>query len=177
MMSETINTADAIRLRRSIRKFKLDAPVTKEQLHLLLEAGMMAPSACNTRPWEFFVLQSREKLDELAAAHPYAKMLSTASLSIVICALPDRQKDIASGYFPQDCAAATQNILIQATALGLGSCWCGVYPKEPRIAEVRKVLDIEGRPDIIPFNIIAIGVPDTSPDARGFYEASKVKYL
>jgi len=176
-MNEILNTTEAIRKRRSIRKYKLGVPVTDEQIRLLLEAAMMAPSACNTRPWEFIVVQSREKLDELSSAHPYAKMLATASLSIIVCALPDTQKDISSGYFPQDCAAATQNILIQAAALGLGSCWCGVYPREQRIAEVRKVLNIENRQDIIPFNIIAIGIPDNLPDARGFYEASKVRYI
>lgn len=176
-MSEILNVIDAIRNRRSIRKFKLGAPVTEEQIRLLLEAAMMAPSACNTRPWEFVVVLRREKLDELAAVHPYAKMLETASLSIIVCARPDTQKDIASGYFPQDCAAATQNILIQATAMDLGSCWCGVYPKEQRIAEVRKVLDIVDKHEIIPFNIIAVGVPDSFPEARGFYEASKVKYI
>lgn len=176
-MNETLNVVEAIRIRRSIRKFNHGAPVTEEQIRLLLEAAMMAPSACNTRPWEFVVVLKREKLDELAAVHPYAKMLATASLSIIVCALPDTQKDIASGYFPQDCAAATQNILIQAAALGLGSCWCGVYPKEQRIAEVRKALDILDRQDIIPFNIIAIGVPESIPEARGFYEVGKVKYI
>ena len=175
-MNEAINVIDAIRKRRSIRKFKLGASVTDDQIKLLLEAAMMAPSACNTRPWEFIVVNDREKLDELAASHPYAKMLETASFSIIVCALPDVQKEIASGYFPQDCAAATQNILIQAAALGLGSCWCGVYPKEERIAEVRTVLGI-ARQDIIPFNIIAIGVPDVSPDSKGFYEENKVRYI
>lgn len=176
-MNKSLNVVEAIRIRRSIRKFKHGAPVTEEQIRLLLEAAMMAPSACNTRPWEFVVVLRREKLDELAAVHPYAKMLETASLAVIVCALPDTQKDIASGYFPQDCAAATQNILIQAAAMGLGSCWCGVYPKEQRIAEVRKVLDIVDRQEIIPFNIIALGVPDNFPEARGFYEASKVKYI
>lgn len=180
-MNQTINQpiklVEAIRMRRSIRKFKPGATVTEEQINLLLEAAMMAPSACNTRPWEFIVVLSREKLDEMAAVHPYAKMLTTASLSIIVCALPDTQKDIASGYFPQDCAAATQNILIQAAALGLGSCWCGVYPKEQRIAEMRRLLNIEDRQDIVPFNIIALGIPDNIPEARGFYEAGKVKYI
>lgn len=176
-MCEPTNASKAIRIRRSIRKFKTGAQVTEEQLRLLLEAAMMAPSACNSRPWEFIVVRTRAKLDELAAVHPYAKMLTTASLCIIVCALPHTQTGIATDYFPQDCAAATQNILIQAAALGLGSCWCGVYPKEERIAEVRTVLDIGERQDIIPFNIIAVGVPDISPEARGFYEESKVRYI
>ncbi len=173
-----INASEAIRLRRSIRKFKPGASVSEKEVRVLLEAAMMAPSACNTRPWEFIVVRDREKLNELSVAHPYAGMLKTASLAIIVCAVPDAQNDdVSSKYFPQDCAAATQNILIQAVALGFGSCWCGVYPKEQRIAETREVLGISGRQGIIPFNIIAIGVPDCCPDARGFYDESKVTFI
>lgn len=175
-MCDNMTTIEAIRSRRSIRKFKPNATVTEEQIKLILESAMMAPSACNTRPWEFIVVLKREKLNELAAAHPYAKMLETASLAIIVCGLPNTQKDISEGYFPQDCAAATQNILIQAAALGLGSCWCGVYPKEQRIEEVRKVIALEDK-DIIPFNIIALGVPDSFPNALGFFEESKIRYI
>ncbi len=104
-------------------------------------------------------------------------MLETASLAIIVCGLPDAQNGIASGYFPEDCASATQNILLQATALGLGSCWCGVYPRMEHIDDLREILGIGNRPEIIVFNIIAVGVPDEFPAARGFYEAGKVKYI
>ena len=176
-MDKMLTATEVIRLRRSIRKFKANEPVTEEQVRLLLEAAMMAPSACNCRPWEFIVIRNREKLGELAAAHPFAKMLHTASLAIIVCALPDAQKGVAAGYFPEDCGSASQNILLQATALGLGSCWCGVYPREERIKGLRAVLDLADRPDIIPFNIIAIGVPDEFPEARGFYEPGKVRFI
>jgi nitroreductase len=176
-MESVIKLVEGFNMRRSIRNFKPGAEISGQQIKLLLEAAMMAPSASNTRPWEFYVIKSRNKLDELAAAHPYAKMLTTASLAIIVCALPETQRDLASGFFPQDCAAATQNILIQASAMGLGSCWCGVYPKEQRMAEVRHVLDITNREDIIPFNIIALGFPDSIPNPRGFYEADKVIYI
>jgi len=167
----------AIRKRRSIRKFKPGAEVTDEQIKSMLEAAMMAPSACNTRPWEFIVIKDRKKLDQIRKVHPYTGMLETASLAIVICALPDTQvgmrNDIASGYYPQDCGAATQNILLQAVELGLGTCWCGVYPKEDRIKEIRSILDITE----LPFCVIAVGVPDEEPDPRGYYEEGKVKYV
>lgn len=176
-MIETLNATETIRQRRSIRKYKSGSTVSDEQIKLLLEAAMMAPSACNTRPWEFIVVQSREKLDEIASIHPYAKMLTSASIAIIVCALPEIQKGIAEGYFPQDCGAATQNILLQAAAIGLGTCWCGVYPKEERINELRKILELEEQKNIVPFNIIAVGVSDTMPDARGFYEADKVKFV
>ncbi|MCL1793564.1 MAG: nitroreductase family protein [Oscillospiraceae bacterium] len=164
---------EAIGKRRSIRKFKIGAAVTEEQIKTLLEAAMLAPSACNTRPWEFIVVKSREKLEQIRKAHPYTGMLETASLAIVICALPDTQKGIAGDYYPQDCGAATENILLAAVEMGLGACWCGVYPKEERIAEIRRVLGTAK----LPFNVIAIGVPDENPKARGKYEEGKVKYI
>ena len=165
---------EAIKARRSIRKFKQNAPITDSQIHAMLEAAMHAPSACNTRPWEFIVVKDRGKLDKIREVHPYTGMLETASLAIVVMALPETQtRPIDTGYYPQDCGAATQNILLEAMALGLGTCWCGVYPKEDRIADVKKILGVEGTP----FCIIAVGVPDEEPKARGFFEEGKVRYI
>jgi nitroreductase len=168
-----MNTMEAIRARRSIRKFKPDAEVTQEQIDLLLEAAMLSPSACNTRPWEFVVVRGRDNLIKIADIHPYAQMLRTAALAIVIVALPETQKDIAVGYFPQDCGAATENILLEAVALGLGACWCGVYPREERIPSIKEALGIDG----LPFCVIAVGVPDENPNPRGTYDKTKVRYI
>jgi nitroreductase len=79
------------------------------------------------------------------------------------------------GYYPQDCGAATQNILLEAVSLGLGTCWCGVYPKEERITDFRKLFKIE-EPKI-PFCVIAIGAPAEEPASRGFFEEAKVTYI
>jgi len=164
---------ELIENRRSVRKFKTDKPVTREQLNMLLEAAMMAPSACNTRPWEFIAVTKREILDEIARVHPYAKMCKTAQAAVIVVAIP--QIKMPAGYFPQDCAAATQNILLEAAALNLGTCWCGVYPKEEHIASMRKLFNIS-EPKI-PFNVIAIGTPDEIPVKRGFFDETKVSYI
>jgi nitroreductase len=162
---------EAIHARRSIRKYKAQE-VTQEQLDALLEAAMLAPSANNGRPWNFVVVRSRDKLDQIAAAHPYAKMLKQATLAIVICGEID-STDYMSSFFPQDCGAATQNLLLKAVDLGLGTCWCGVYPVEALIKKFRDILGIAS----IPFNVIAVGVPDENPAQRGKCEAQKVAYL
>jgi nitroreductase len=164
---------DLIENRRSIRKFKKDKPVTREQLDRLLGAAMIAPSACNSRPWEFIAVTKREVLDEIARVHPYAAMCATATAAIIVVALP--QTDKPAGYFPQDCGAATQNILLEAVSMGLGTCWCGVHPKEDRVAAIREIFNI--REPKIPFNVIAIGTPDEAPDRRGFFDAAKVTYI
>jgi nitroreductase len=162
-----------IESRRSIRKFQSGNLITRKQIDRLLEAAMLAPSACNSRPWEFIAITKREILDEIARIHPNAKMCETAVAAIVIVAIPQNGKP--EGYFPQDCGAATQNILLEAVSMGLGTCWCGVYPKEDKVASICKLLNI--REPKIPFNVIAIGIPDESPDKRGFFEEQKVTYI
>ncbi len=168
-----MNTLETIRSRRSIRKYKEGAVVPKEDLKQILEAAMMAPSACNTRPWEFVVLQDREKLNELMKVHPYVAMLRTASLAVIVCAKPEVQEGICPGYFPQDCGAATQNLLLAAKELGYGTCWCGVYPNDARMNAVREVLGV----DCTPFCIVALGVADEDPSARGYYDEERVTWM
>jgi len=165
---------EAIENRRSIRKFNPEKPVTREQLNRLLEAAMLAPSACNSRPWEFIAVTKREVLDEIARVHPYAKMCATAAAAIIVVAIP-QTKNVPEGYYPQDCGAATQNILLEAASLGLGTCWCGVYPRDELIPSIRKLFNIP-EPKI-PFNVIAIGTPAETPQRRGFFEESKVTYI
>ena len=164
---------EIIKSRRSIRKYQADKPVTSEQLNQLLEAAMLAPSACNSRPWEFIAITNRETLNEIARVHPSAKMCETATAAIVVVAIP--QEGRPEGYFPQDCGAATQNILLEASAMGLGTCWCGVYPKEDRVASLRELLNIPESK--IPFNVIAVGTPGECPEQREFFEESKISYI
>lgn len=164
---------EIIKNRRSIRKYHPDKPVSKEQLNQLLEAAMLAPSACNSRPWEFIAITRRETLDEIARIHPNAKMCKTAAAAIIVVAIP--QSDMPEGYFPQDCGAATQNILLEAASMGIGTCWCGVYPKEDRMGSIAKLMNIHSPK--IPFNVIAIGVPAEIPAQRGFFEEEKVSYI
>jgi len=164
-----------IEKRRSIRQFLKDKPVTREQLDQLLAAAMHAPSSCNSRPWEFIAITKRETLDEIARVHPYAAMCATASAAIIVVAIPQTDPNGPIGFYPQDCAAVTENILLEAVSMGLGCCWCGVYPKTDHIASIRKIFNIE-EPKI-PFNVIAIGTPNESPAPRGFFDETKVTYI
>ncbi|MDR2202786.1 MAG: nitroreductase family protein [Nitrososphaerota archaeon] len=76
----------AIKDRKSIRNYVQEASVSDEQIKELLEAAMLAPSACNSRPWEFIVVQNRDKFDKNITVHSYTQMLTTASCAIVVCA-------------------------------------------------------------------------------------------
>ena len=92
---------DVIRERRSIRKYK-DIDVLDEHIQMMLEAAMLAPSACNTRPWEFFVVKNAEIKEQLRESSPYMQMLKTAPVAIVVCGRPDLQEGRCNAYWPQD---------------------------------------------------------------------------
>lgn len=156
--------------RRSIRKFE-STPVTEQQIRQMLEAAMAAPSGHNAQPWHFVVVDDRNILDQLAEVHKYAKMLFEAPLCIAVCGEPAPNGKNAP-LWPQDCAAATQSILLAATELGLGSVWLGIYPSETSCAKVSQLLQVPDQ--ITPFGLIAIGHPAETKEARTQYTESKV---
>ncbi len=167
-----MNVTEAIRNRRSIRKYQKGAVVPQEDIDMMLEAAMMAPSARNTRPWEFVVVENREVLEKFQDIQPYTGMMKTAFLAIVVCGRPDLQES-GGAFWPQDCGAAIENILLQALELGYGTCWCGFYPVEERVKGFQELLEVES----VPLGAVAVGVADEHPDARGYYDKSRVKYL
>ena len=97
--------------RRSIRKYT-NQPISDDDVKKLLRAAMAAPSSGNQQLWEFVVIRDREILDNITRIHPCSKMLKEAQLAITVCA--DLGREINIGYWPQDCAAATENILLEA---------------------------------------------------------------
>lgn len=145
--------------RRSIRKYR-PLPVSEDTVRILLQAAMYAPSARNEQPWHFIVAEDRNLLNLIRDSHPYAAMLSEAPLAIIICG--DLTLEKSPGYWPVDCAAATQNILLAAHGSGLGSVWLGVYPRTERQEAISKIFKL---PDHIqPFAIVAVGHADETKE-------------
>ena len=164
MTSDFVKTLFA---RRSIRKYT-DEPISDSEVRTLLESAMAAPSAANLKPWHFIVVRNRGTLDLLADALPYGKMLFEAPLCIAVCG----DTAVSPDYWPQDCSAATENLLLTATALGLGAVWLGVYPRDEREAAVR---DILGIPDTVtPLNIVSLGRSAEQKEARTQYDQTRV---
>jgi nitroreductase len=160
---------EAILTRTSIRKYT-DRPVPDELVTELLRAAMAAPSAQNQQPWQFVVVRDRTLLEGLARAQPYSGMARHAQLAVVVCG--DLSLERSPGFWVQDCAAATENLLIAANAAGLGAVWTGTYPREDRVANVRSLLQL---PDhIIPLAVIPIGYPAEHPSAPDRYDARRV---
>lgn len=160
-------TIDIIFSRRSIRKYTGD-PVDPGSIQRLLEAAMAAPSSRNLKPWHLVAVTDRDKLDRLAEAHPYGKMLFEATAAIAVCG----DIDISPDYWIQDCSAATENILVAATGLGLGSVWLGCHPREERVKAVRAILDIPDEIGVL--SLIAVGHPAERKEARSQYDEERV---
>lgn len=169
-----MTVSEAIRRRRSIRRYQAGIVIPREEICQMLEAAMMAPSACNTRPWEFVVVEDKARRETLAKVHPYCSFAPDASIVIVVCGLPERQE--ATGgweFWPQDCGAAIENLLLEAYALGYGTCWCGVYPNPERVKALQELLGVTSTP----LAAVAVGAPAEAPAARGFFDERKVRFL
>jgi nitroreductase len=170
MNNETLET---IRNRRTTRKFKSDQ-ITQEELDVILEAGIYAPSAHNEQAWNFTVVQNKELLQELnevtkeiakgSQDETIRKMANNKKLNIFYNAptiiIVSGKKD---GLLPKiDCAAATQNMLLAAESIDVGGCWNGLvgllfYTDKGN--EYKKKLNIpEGYE---PYHAVVLGYKDT----------------
>jgi len=173
----TKDVADAIRERRSIRRFTSDE-IPDAALSRLLEAACLAPSAGNRQPWFFYVVKNPDTRQQLAEAAFGQKFLAEAPVVIVICAEPARSaarygERGANLYCLQDTAAAAMNLMLMAVGLGLATCWIGAFDEEA----VRKVLDIPNglRPVVIvPLGYSNLAEPPKAPARRPLNEVVKI---
>lgn len=166
-----METLLTILARRSIRRYTGEK-VNGEAIQKVLEAGMAAPSAGNQQPWHFIVLDDRKVLDAVPEHHPHSSMIREAPVAILVCG--DISAEKHQGYWVQDCAAATQNMLLAVTDLGLGAVWLGVYPREDRVRGLRGLL---GLPEhIIPFSLIPIGRPAEEKPPAGRFDSGRIHY-
>jgi len=148
---------DLLRTRRSLRRFK-DQPVEREKLDLLLEAALRAPSSKGNNPWEFIVVTDRQRLDKLSVAKAHgATFLNNAPLAIVVCADPAK-----SDVWVEDAAIAATLIHLEATDLGLGSCWVQIRlrEREDKTSSQTFLADLLDLPEgLMVLAIIGIGYP------------------
>jgi nitroreductase len=155
--------------RRSIRSYS-NLPVSEEAVETLLRAAMHAPSAGNQQPWHFVVIRDRSTMEQIMEVHPYSKMLAEAPVAILVCG-DDGQEDFKD-YWVQDCSAATENILLAATAMGLGSVWLGIYPRHDRVHEICKIVGLPH--NVTPLSLVPIGYPNESKPLHDRYQQERV---
>lgn len=166
-----MDTLTALHCRRSIRKYTKD-PVSDEHLRVLLDAAMIAPSAHNCQPWHFVVVRSQQRREAVSKIHPYIHMAKDAPLGILVCGNTTLEK--TPGFWVQDGAAAIQNILLAATALGLGTVWTGIHPLRDR---AKLFQDLFSLPDHIPpLGYIVVGHPAQEFTEMSRFDAAKISF-
>lgn len=165
-----MDALNAIFTRRSIRAFRPD-PVDPDALRTILEGAMHAASAGNQQPWRFVVIQDRAMLEAIAREHPYASVAGHAPLAVLVCGAT---RDLAHpDFWSDDCAAATQNLMLTAHALGLGSVWVGLHPRKDRMEILRRLMHLPE--EIEPFALVPLGHPAESPGKPERYHAEWIR--
>ncbi|MEM3664210.1 MAG: nitroreductase family protein [Candidatus Jordarchaeales archaeon] len=152
---------EVVRTRRSVRSY-LDEDVSDGEVRRLLEAAILAPSAGNCQPWEFVIVRDKKRKEALSNAALGQRFVAEAPVVIVVCANVLRTAAHygsrgANLYVIQDTAAATQNILLAATAMGLATCWVGAFD-ERRVWEILELPD-----EVRPLAIIPVGKSRRTP--------------
>lgn len=155
-MSNTENLLEFLKSRRSIRKFKPQSP-PRDLVLKAIDVARFAPSARNSQPWRFIIVEDTEIKSKLASIHIYASPLKNAPLAVVVVCHVDESPT----SYMLDCANATIYFLLAVHALGLGAVWIQTLRN---IGEIRSILGIPE--NVIPVAIIALGYPDESPSPK-----------
>ncbi len=145
---------EAIQRRRSVRAFQ-SKPVPREDLEKIIDAARLAPTGRNEQPWEFVVVTDMYTRQRIAEAATFGKYIADAGACVAVFCRGD------TPYYLEDGAAATQSILLAATALGLGSCWVA-GDKKPYAAQVAEALGAPQTHRLV--SLVALGYPgDDTP--------------
>ena len=157
--------------RRSCRVYQ-DKPVPEDVIENLLRAGMYAPSAQNSQPWEFLVMQDAEKKAAAAGLVSFWGVLKSAPLGILVMANLVSYRSSTPEFFVQDCAMCAENILLAAHAQGLGGVYMGLYPKQDIMKKMRGIYSIPD--EILPFALLSIGYPEKPVPPHTTFHVKKV---
>ncbi len=143
---------EVVKKRRSIRRYK-DTPVPKEKILKILEAARIAPSAAHRQPWHFIVVEDKEAIKKLAKS-PWA-----ADAPVMIVGLADQEA--SPNWCLNDHGIAFEHIVLEATNLGLGTCWMGQSNREEL---VKGLLGIPDKYKVVA--LTPLGVPDETPGPK-----------
>lgn len=170
-----METLKAMATRKSVREFT-DEGITFEDIKKILTAGMSGPSCMNKRMWSFVVIRNKELLGKLSVANGlYAAPLRGAALGILVCGDLERALPDAPEYWVIDASIATQNMVLAAQDLGIGSVWLGCWPCEDRVQEVQELMDLPE--NIVPHSILALGyAKEPDNEERDLYESDRVHF-
>lgn len=176
---------EVIKARTSIRSFTGEK-LSEEQLNTLLAAAMAAPTAANEQPWRFIVITDDEVKAGLYSGEVHKKMVVSAGAVIIVCGETTRlrkPKDadenaepvpVPNPYWYEDCSAATENLLLAATAMDLGAVWLSCYPIERSVNRIREYLGIPE--SVTPLAIVPVGYPAENPAPKNKWKTENIHY-
>lgn len=156
-----MDVIDAIRARTSVRSYS-DEPVPEESMERILEAARLAPSAMNYQPWHFVVVKDRAKREELSRGR-YAKFLRESPVVVVGCG--DRKR--SPHWYAVDVTIAMQNMVLAATAQGLGTCWIGSFDE----GSVKEAVGVPEHMAVVA--MLSVGYPKKKLDLAALLAGSK----
>lgn len=159
--------------RKSVRQYTSQS-VSADQVQTLLRAAMAAPTARNLQPWRFVVVENRAMLDTLASRLPYARMLTSAPLAIVVCGETVKPDGTPNDLWEHDCSAATENLLLAAESMGLGAVWTAAYPYEERYSAVKEALGIPET--VMPLCVVPVGYPAGNDRPKDKFKPENIHY-
>lgn len=160
---------DVILNRRSIRKYDLSKKIPYEDLLLLCKYAESAPSARRQKGRAYIIIDDQAIIQKLALISKGASILAQCNTAIAVVAVDPKNLPTPNMQV-QDLSAATQNILLAATQMNLGSCWIGVSPIEDRVQQCDEILKLKGDNHV--FSIVSLGYP---VDEKSFYELNKLE--
>jgi len=175
-------TIETILARKSVRSYT-EQKLSSEQIETLLKAAMAAPSGMNMQPWRFVVVTDQAIKDELAG--PRGGMIAQAAAVFVVCGQttmmmrpfgqPDAEPTATDNpNWTADCAAATENLLLAAEAIGLGAVWTACYPYPERMVNVREVLGLPE--DVSPYCVVPVGYPAGDDQPKDKWKPENIHY-
>jgi nitroreductase len=166
---------DAIRMRRSIRKF-LRKDVEQEKLDEILKAAMYSPSAMHARPWEFIIVRDAETKGKISKATPFVGFVRDAPAILIIAG---KEGKLIKNLWIEDCSIAAENIYLEATNQGLGTCFCQIMGAKSVLLQdseesIRKLLNAPKNIRIL--CIMPIGYPDERKEghSEGEFDRGKI---
>ena len=157
--------------RVSIRKYQ-EKKVEPEKLDYILRASMAAPSACNQQPWEFYIVEDPEILEELSETTPYAKLTAKAPVVIVTayrkeCTVPE--------YAQIDLSICMENMWLATDEVGLGGVWIGIAPMQDRMDLVHDMLHLPA--DVEVFSLFALGYPAEEREQQNRFDETRIHFI
>ncbi len=176
---------EVIKARTSIRSFTGEK-LTEEQINTLLDAAMAAPTAVNIQPWRFIVITDEATKSGLYQGEQHKHMVETAGAVIIVCGETtrmvrphgaDEDAELVPSpnkYWFEDCSAATENLLLAATALDLGAVWLSCYPSERIVDRIKAYLGIPET--VTPLAIVPVGYPAEQPEPKDKWKPENIHY-